>query len=389
MTTGWLWHEIFNWHDTGTSGGYLRGPGLQPGAHVESAESKARFASLVEVSGLIEHLHRITPRPASEDELRRVHTAAYVENIQAKSRDVRGGDAGDGHSPFGQGGFEIARWASGSTLTAVEAVVRGEVTNAYALVRPPGHHAVADSGMGFCVFSNIGVAIAHARSELGINRVVVIDWDVHHGNGTEAIFDNCPEVLTISIHQDGNFPPDTGKIEHRGVGAGLGSAINIPFPAGAGFGAYEYAFSEVVEPAIRAFRPELIVVACGFDASNADPMGRMLLTSDAYARLTCSVMTIADEVCDGRLVFSHEGGYSPWYVPFCGLRVVETLSGIDTGIVDPYCEVWRELPGQSLQPHQRQLVDEVKAAIDASGPVGASALTTPGATDSLHVEQRR
>jgi acetoin utilization deacetylase AcuC-like enzyme len=372
MTTGWLWHEIYGWHDTGTAAGFLSGNGLQPFKHFESAESKTRFASLVEVSGIVEHLTRVDARPADEGDLLRVHTEEHVRSIQTQSLDPRGGDMGDGLSPFGQGGYDIGRWAAGGVMAAVEAVVTGVVRNAYALVRPPGHHAVPDSGMGFCMFANIAVAVEYARAELGVSRVAVVDWDVHHGNGTEACFDQDPDVLTISLHQDGNFPADTGKVEHRGEAAGLGTAINLPLPAGSGHGAYTYAFSEVVMPALRQFRPELIIVASGFDSSNADPLGRMLLTSGSYAALTRELMAVADEVCDGRLVVSHEGGYSPVYVPFCGLAVLEALSGVNTGIEDPYEAFWRGLPGQSLQDHQRSLIDDIRhVVLDVPTPVPA------------------
>lgn len=373
MTTGWLWHEIYGWHDTGTAAGFLSGSGLQPFKHFESAESKTRFASLVEVSGIVEHLTRVEARPASEADLLRVHTEEHVRSMQTQSDDPRGGDMGDGLSPFGQGGYDIGRWSAGGVIAAVEAVVTGRVRNAYALVRPPGHHAVPDSGMGFCMFANIAVAVQFAREKLGISRVAVVDWDVHHGNGTEACFAEEPDVLTISLHQDGNFPADTGKTTHRGEGRGFGAAINVPLPAGSGHGAYAYAFSEVVEPALRKFRPELIIVASGFDSSNADPLGRMLLTSGSYAELTRRLMAVADDVCDGRLVVSHEGGYSPVYVPFCGLAVLEALSGVTTGTVDPYEVFWRDLPGQELQNHQRALVDSLRqAASEVPTPVSVS-----------------
>jgi acetoin utilization deacetylase AcuC-like enzyme len=359
MATGWLWHERFGWHDTGTAGGFLKGEFIQPLQHLESPESKARFASLVEVSGIAKALKRIDCVAATEEDLLRIHTRDHLDAMRALSRDIRGGDMGDGSSPFGFGGFELACLAAGGTISAVGAVVGGEVRNAYALVRPPGHHARPERGMGFCMFANVAVAIAHARTTLGIGRVAVVDWDVHHGNGTEACFEADPEVLTISLHQDGNFPPDTGKVTDRGCGAGDGSAINIPLPAGSGEGAYLHAFDRVVLPAIERFRPDLIMVASGFDSSNADPLGRMLLVSTSYAAMTRRLMDLADAVCGGRLVISHEGGYSPFYVPFCGLAVVETLSGVSTGVSDPYLASWAGLPGQELQDHQKSLVARV------------------------------
>lgn len=356
MTTGWLWHEKFGWHDTGTAGGFLKGEFIQPLQHVESPESKARFASLVEVSGISKSLQRIECVTATDEDILRIHTRQHLDRMKALSTDIRGGDMGDGVSFFGFGGFELACLAAGGTMSALRAVVEAEVNNAYALVRPPGHHARPDTGMGFCMFSNIAVAIAYAKAKLGIDRVAVVDWDVHHGNGTEACFETDPSVLTISLHQDGNFPPDTGKVAHRGSGKGEGSAINIPLPAGSGEGAYLHALDRVVIPAVQRFKPELIMVASGFDASNADPLGRMMLTSGSYAKMTKKLMDLADAECGGRLVISHEGGYSPFYVPFCGLAVVETLSGVKTGVKDPYEQFWAGLPGQALQENQKGLV---------------------------------
>lgn len=373
MRTGWLWHEIYGWHDTGTAAGYLSGKHLQPLNHFESAESKTRFASLVEVSGMIHHLARVDARPAEEEDLLRVHDPAHVASMKRQSQDPRGGDMGDGLSPFAQGGFDIARWAAGGAIAAVRAVVTGEVDNAYALIRPPGHHATPTSGMGFCMFANIAVAVEHARANLGVSRVAVVDWDVHHGNGTEACFITDPDVLTISLHQDGNFPADTGKYRDRGEGEGIGAAVNIPLPAGSGHGAYEYAFDEVVVPALRAFGPELIIVASGFDSSNADPLGKMMLTSGSYAQFTKKLLAVADEVAGGRLVICHEGGYSPVYVPFCGIAVLETLSGVSSGVSDPYEPFWKDLPGQDLQPHQRELVDSVRSHL-VEVPVPARSL---------------
>lgn len=362
MTTGWLWHERFGWHDTGTAAGFLKGEFLQPMQHVESPESKARFASLIEVSELAKSLRRLDCVAAGEEDILRVHTRDHLTKMKLLGDDARGGDMGDNVSPFGLGGYKLALLAAGGTISATRAVVSGDVNNAYALVRPPGHHARPEKGMGFCMFANVAVAIAHARAKLGVERFAVVDWDVHHGNGTEACFEADPDVLTISLHQDGNFPPDTGKVTDRGVGKGAGSAINLPLPAGSGEGAYLYAFDRVVLPALQRFRPELVLVASGFDASNADPLGRMMLTSRAYVEMTRRLMEAAETLCGGRLVMSHEGGYSPFYVPFCGLAVVETLSGVRTGVEDPYLPFWQDLPGQKLQQNQKILVDDVAKA---------------------------
>ena len=351
--TGWVFDERFLWHDTGSAAGYLPPGGwLEPSAHVESVATKRRFQNLLTVSGLLGELATIAVRPATEDQLLAVHTPAHVARIAELSAG-RGGDAGDGTTAFGHGGFEIALLAAGGAIAAVEAVVGGAVQNAYALVRPPGHHAVADRGQGFCIFNNIAIAVRHARAALDVQRIAVVDWDVHHGNGTQAVFYEDPEVLTISVHQDRCYPLDSGSLDDRGDGEGLGANLNIPLPAGSGHDAYLSAFKRVIIPALGRFEPDLVIVASGLDANVYDPMGRMLLHSDSYRSLTDLMM----QATDGRLAVIHEGGYSEFYVPFCGLAVVEALSGCRTGVNDPYLEDVRLMPGQQLTEDQRRAID--------------------------------
>ncbi len=365
MATGYLYHEIFGWHDTGTNAGLFPsdpGAGLQPFNHFENAETKRRLHELVVVSGLIDQLSRVAPRRATEEELLRVHTREHVDRIKSESALPKGGDAGDGLSPFGRGGFEIALLAAGGVIAMVDAVLDGTVDNGYALVRPPGHHAVAETGMGFCLFSNLAIAAKHAREVRGVERIAILDWDVHHGNGTQSAFYDDPSVLTISLHQDNVFPPNSGAIEERGVGEGLGYAVNVPLPAGTGDGGYLHAMDEVVVPAIRDFDPDLVLVASGFDASAMDPLARQMVTSEGYRSLTARLMEVAAETCDGRIAMSHEGGYNPVYVPFCGLAVLEQLSGA-TPFPDPILPIPAGFAGQDLQPHQADLVARVQSTL--------------------------
>jgi acetoin utilization deacetylase AcuC-like enzyme len=351
MATGWVYHELYMWHDTGRAAPLSAGRAwLQAWEHYENPETKRRFRNLVEVAGLFDDLVALKPRMATVDEILRFHTRPYVESIRALSAGS-GGNAGEA-TPFGPGSFEIALLAAGGTITAVDAVLDGRVRNAYALVRPPGHHAEADRGRGFCIFGNVVVAILHARATRGLGRVAVVDWDVHHGNGTQKAFYADPAVLTISIHQDCWYPAESGAMDERGEGPGLGSNINIPLPPGSGHGAYLAAVERVVVPALRAFRPELIVVPSGFDGSIYDPLGRMMAYSETYRAMTRTLMGAADELCAGRLVLSHEGGYAPLYVPFCGLAVLEELSGVKTAVNDPMAPRAAAAGGQELQPHQ-------------------------------------
>ena len=351
MATGFLWDERYAWHDTGSAVISLKAGGYyQPDAHLESPESKRRMRNLIEVSGLLDDLTPIRARPAAVDELARFHTREYIARIQSLSA-ANGGDAGE-LTPFGPGGYEIAALSAGGAIVAVDAVLDGRVRNAYALVRPPGHHAERDKGRGFCLFSNVALAALHAREARGIGRIAIVDWDVHHGNGTQQAFYEDPNVLFISLHQAGLYPRNSGLVEETGAGAGIGATINVPLPPGSGRGAYIAAFERVVIPALDAFRPELILVSSGFDGGNYDPLGRMMLSASVYRDLTRMLMDAADRHCDGRLVLVHEGGYSPGHVPFCGLAVLEELSGLRTEVHDLFDAGIEALPYQELQHHQ-------------------------------------
>jgi acetoin utilization deacetylase AcuC-like enzyme len=305
--TGWVTHELFYWHDSGLEGPSC--PFMQPRPSSETAESKRRLANLVAATPLGEALTPIRPRPATDAEVLLVHTPAYLARMQAVS--AAGGGYVGHELHCGPGGYRIAALSCGGVLAAVEAVLSGAVQNAYALVRPPGHHAERDKGHGFCMIDNVAVAAECAlRAPHGLQRVAIVDIDVHHGNGPEQAFYDRSEVLYISLHQDGLYPLDTGATTSSGAGAGAGYNVNIPLPPGCGIGAYAAAFERVVEPALRAHRPELILVSCGFDGSFLDPLGRMLLTSDDFRELTRRLRVCAEELCGGRLVFCHEGGYS-------------------------------------------------------------------------------
>lgn len=354
--TGYVWHEQFAWHDTGTNAGIFPSGGyVQPYANFESPESKARFAGLVEVSGLLDQLVKIPARKVAEEDLLRVHTSGHVQRIREQSEST-GGDAGDGFSPFGRGSFELAKLAAGGTLAAAEAVLEGRVDNAYALVRPPGHHAEPDQGRGYCLFANVPIAIEALRAQGKVKRVAIFDYDVHHGNGAQKIYWEDPDVLTISVHQDRLFPVDSGMVDEQGAGNGAGSNINIPLPAGSGDGAYWSVVEEVASPAIRAFKPDLIMVSSGFDPSAFDPLGRMSVTSGGFRGVAERLLQIADEVCEGRIVFSHEGGYSAVHVPFCGIAVLETLSGIATDVEDPFNISVGESPTRQLEAWQTETI---------------------------------
>lgn len=359
--TGWIWHERYMWHHLGPAAAYMPARGsIEPDRHADYPETKRRLSNLINASGLIDSLVSISPRLASVAELERVHAAKYIARVEELDR-IGYGDAGE--SAFvGPGSFEIARLAVGGCLRAVDAVLGGEVENAYALVRPAGHHAVSARGMGSCIFNNVSLAAKHALDRPSVDRVAIVDWDVHHGNGTQDIFWEDPAVLAISLHQADTYPPGSGAISEVGGGGGQGFTINVPLPPGSGHGAYMYAVERVVVEALHSFNPDLILVASGLDASALDPLGRMLLHSRSYGEMTQLILDVADEVCGGRVVVCHEGGYSAAYVPFCGVAVVERLADVDSGVEDPFLPALERRTDQALQPHQAALVDAVVSA---------------------------
>lgn len=359
--TGFVWHEKYAWFDLGSDAGVFHADGhsIQPDRHVYDLEVVRRFRNLLDVSGLLAQLTVVTPRPATDAELGRVHSADLIETVKRLSALPMGGEVGD-FAPVPRGSFEIASLAAGGAIAAAEAVVKGEVDNVYALLRPAGHHARPERSMGMCVFSNAAIAGRHLLDECGVGRIAYVDWDVHHGNGTQAALYEEPRALTISIHGDRLYPPDDGFVDQIGEGEATGTNLNVPLPAGCGAEAYCEVYDRVVIPALEKFRPDVIIVPSGLDAGHMDPMGRMTLQSEGYRQLTRKLIAVADELCGGRLVFLHEGGYSRWTVPFYGLAILEELSGIKTDIVDPYV-FDAAFSGHGVLAHQTAAIDAAAA----------------------------
>lgn len=337
MATGFFWDERCFWHGGGNYAltapvGGLVQP-LSAGGLPESPEAKRRLKSLMEVTGLWDELKTQSAPPATQDELLRVHSSDFLGQFK-KISDNGGGEFGL-RAPFGPGGYEIATLSAGLAVEAVRQVASGRLSGAYALTRPPGHHCLPDWQNGFCLLANIAIAIEAARAEKRASRIAVLDWDVHHGNGTEAIFYEDADVLTVSLHQERNYPLDTGGVADRGRGAGEGANLNIPLPPGTGHAGYLAAMERLALPAIRAHGPDMIVVASGYDASAFDPLGRMLASAETFGAMTEMTRTLADEVCGGKLVLVHEGGYSDMHAPFCGHAAISALTGSDIVAPDP------------------------------------------------------
>lgn len=349
------------WHCTGVQalfmplGEWVQAPAIASGA--DTPDSKRRIINLFRASGLEAQVPIRSAPPATREDLLRIHPASYIDQFKALS-DANGGELGFA-APFSKGAFEIASISAGLAKAAIDAVLTGGARNAYALSRPAGHHCLAEQSMGFCLLANIPIAIEAARVAHGLGRVAVIDWDVHHGNGTQSIYYDRDDVLTISLHQDRCFPPGYSGFEERGVGAGAGRNLNIPLHAGAGHDTYLYAFDRLVAPAIRDYRPDLIVVASGLDASAVDPLARMLLHSGSYRALTERVMALAADLCGDRVVVVHEGGYAEAYTPFCGQAIIETLAGV-TVVEDPSIDLLTlQQPAPRMVDFHKLLIDEM------------------------------
>ncbi|MDF1728972.1 MAG: class II histone deacetylase [Sulfitobacter sp.] len=366
MRTGFFYDEHCMWHAGGNYAFTLPIGGLvQPmaaGGLPENPETKRRLKNLMEVTGLIGDLDMRSAPPASREALERIHPASYLDSFKEMS-DAGGGELGQ-QTPFAKGGYEIAALSAGLTLEAVRAVATGDMPNAYALSRPPGHHCLPDYPMGFCLMANIAIAVEEALAKGHVKRVAVVDWDVHHGNGTQACFYDRDDVLTLSMHQKGNFPLYEGMIEERGKGAGEGCNINLPLHAGCGHVAYLHAMDRVVLPALDAFKPDMIIVACGFDASMVDPLARMQVTSLTFAEMTARIMQAADRLCGGRLVLSHEGGYSEAYVPYCGHATIATLAGSKITAPDPMLPAFEaRQPDDAFNAFLCNSIDEMAAQL--------------------------
>jgi acetoin utilization deacetylase AcuC-like enzyme len=277
--------------------------------HIEGPERLEHIQRALDVTGLRERLIELKPQPISIERLTRVHHAAYVARVRQVAE--QGGDGlmrpGD-ETYIAPQSYAAALLAAGAVVTGVEAVLRGEVANAFALGRPPGHHAGADHGEGFCLFNNVAIAAHTARTEFNIERILIVDFDVHHGNGTHTIFEDDPGVLFFSTHQWGLYP-GTGHWSEMGKGAGVGYSVNVPVLPGWGDAALIDIFDRLLDPIARRFQPQLILVSAGYDPHWSDRLGGLLMTDRGFFDLTRRLVTLSKELCGGRLVLTLEGGY--------------------------------------------------------------------------------
>lgn len=275
--------------------------------HPESAERyRALAAALEDLPG---SFIKFPGRAATAEEVLLAHAPWYLDIVRQDTENfadqLRTGD-----TPICPESCDVALEACGAALNAVDFVMRGEMDSAFCAVRPPGHHATADRGMGFCIFNHVAVAARCLQKKHGIQRIAILDWDVHHGNGTEAIFREDPDVLYVSLHEQGIYP-FTGGADERGSGAGEGTTLNIPLSKGSGGEVALRAWDEKITPAVKAFQPAFLLVSAGFDAREHDPVGGLRWTDETFAAMTRRTVSLAHKWCGGRIVSVLEGGYNP------------------------------------------------------------------------------
>jgi len=326
MKAGLVYDPIYLEHDTGD--------------HVENSRRLVDAMSYLKETGIKEKLTCLPPRPASLEELEMIHAPEYISYVKSKAE--KGGGWLDPDTVMSPKSYEAALYAAGGLLVAVEEVMKGEVDNAFALVRPPGHHAIHDRAMGFCIFNNVAIAAKFALSRFNLKRVLIADFDVHHGNGTQDAFYADPRVLYFSTHQY-PFYPGTGWMDETGTGEGEGTTVSFPMAAGWGDEEYLRAFNEVLVPVARRFQPQLILVSAGFDAHWADHLAMMRVSVKAFAQMVMILKKLAAELCQGRLVFTLEGGYNLRVVSSSIKAIFDVLLG-NSEIDDPLGEAEMRKP---------------------------------------------
>ena len=327
MKVGLVYDPIYLEHDTGS--------------HPENSQRLVAIMSHLEESGSREKLTLLSPRPASVEELEMVHAPEYISQIKSKAE--KGGGWLDPDTVMCPKSYEVALYAAGGLLTAVGAVMKREVDSAFALVRPPGHHATSNRALGFCIFNNVAIAAKFALANFSLNRVLIVDFDVHHGNGTQQAFYADPKVLYFSTHQY-PFYPGTGWMDETGTGEGEGSTVNFPMTAGWGDEEYLRAFKEVLVPVARRFQPQLILVSAGFDPHWADSIAMMQASVTGFAQMVTVLKNLAAELCQGQLVFALEGGYNLQVAASAVRATFDVLLG-NPEIVDPLGKSSRGKPG--------------------------------------------
>ena len=341
MVTDLVYHETFTKHEMSMG-------------HPESPDRLRSAMMYIKKAGHLEdpNLNLLTPMPADLEEVCQIHGKAYIDSIREKS--ARGGGFYTLDTEVNAYTYEAAVLAAGGGINAVDRIMAGKSSNAFVLCRPPGHHAEYERAFGFCFINSIAVAANHLVQKRGLSRIMIVDYDAHHGNGTQGAFYSSSRVLYVSLHQDGRtLFPGSGFPDEMGTGAGLGYTVNLPMYPGAGNISYDLAFIDVIEPLAEVFRPEFVLVSVGFDCHYQDTLTSLGLTSSGIARMNTCLKRIAEAHASGRLAYFLEGGYNLDAMGMGSLNVVEELMGIPvTAFSDTYTE------NEVCTRHTKTLIDK-------------------------------
>jgi len=336
VKTGFVYDDIYLKHDNA--------------AHPENARRLEAIMAYLGKKGTLKQLIPIKPCPATIEELLWVHGEQQIASVRQAAQE---GDAWlDPDTYVSPGSYDVALYAAGGTIKATEAVIDEEVNNAFALVRPPGHHATRRRAMGFCLFNNVAVAARYALARC--ERVLIIDFDVHHGNGTQEAFYDNPQVLYISMHQHPHYP-GTGSIKETGSGAAMGTTLDIPLPAGCGDDEYRLVFEQIIVPAARRFKPQLILSSAGYDSHWMENLAMMRVSVSGFAWMVQVIRELADDLCSGRLIMALEGGYNLDALSASVKATFDVLLG-NPGVEDPL----GESPHDFTAPDIKTLLRDIK-----------------------------
>jgi acetoin utilization deacetylase AcuC-like enzyme len=343
MSTSAVFYDpIYMEHDTGYG-------------HPERPERLQATMQLLEKVGLSEKVRIISPRDATVEEIGLVHPKKYIEKVKRTAES--GGGWLDPDTHVGVRSYDAALKSAGALLEGMERIFSGDIDNAFCLVRPPGHHATAERGMGFCLFNNNAIAARFAIKEMGISRVFILDWDAHHGNGLQDIFYDDDKVLYTSLHQYPHYP-GTGSTGELGIGAGEGYTVNFPLPARSGEEVYLAAFDQVILPIARAYQPELVLISAGYDGHFSDLLCSMLLRGHSYAEMATRLKALAEEFCGGKMMAALEGGYNLAGIAISIADTIAVMAGEDIRVEE-------DVDSETIHPSSRRGMEIVESTREA------------------------
>lgn len=358
MNTAFIWDERYSDHDLGKQKyDFDNGNYMESGLAFENPERLKLTHQLLNNVNFLNKMKAFAPHFATEEDVLSAHSEEMLRRVKEQKEVTSPVEVGEA-ALMSSDSYQTALLSAGGAMKAIDVLFEeSDISQSYAFIRPPGHHATRNSPMGFCVFNNVAIAAEHAKKQYGVEKVLILDWDVHHGNGTQDIFYEDNQVFFISIHQDKNYPVYGGEIEETGANKGKGFNMNIPLVPGCGDEEYTHIIDTIVAPAVESFQPDLILVSAGQDPNLYDPLSRMMVTRDGFRAMMQKVKHLAKEHCDGKLAVFQEGGYSLPYFPLATLGVFE---GLLDSKVDMETDIEKLLPYTAFRPAIDAILQEVK-----------------------------